>query len=95
LTDANGTLATHPFFTIDGDQLVLRPDVEIDYEQTAEIDIFITAHDGTDGGATFTDTGVSETQITGGDGADQITAHDAGSTLDGAAGADTLFRPIW
>ncbi|MEW4459349.1 cadherin domain-containing protein [Roseibium algicola] len=44
-----------------------------------------------DGGATFTDTGVSETSISGGSGNDTITAHDDGGNLYGGAGDDTLI----
>jgi Ca2+-binding RTX toxin-like protein len=44
-----------------------------------------------DGGATFTDTGVSETSITGGFGNDTITAHNDGGNLYGGAGDDTLI----
>ncbi|WP_460086126.1 beta strand repeat-containing protein, partial [Roseibium sp. LAB1] len=44
-----------------------------------------------DGGATFTDTGVSETSISGGSGNDTITAHNDGGNLYGGAGDDTLI----
>ena len=43
------------------------------------------------GGARFTDAGVAETSITGGDGADQIEAHASGGDLIGAGGSDTLL----
>ncbi len=43
-----------------------------------------------DGGATFTDTGVTETSVTGGDGSDNILGSTGNDTLAGAAGADTL-----
>ncbi|MEL6979804.1 MAG: cadherin domain-containing protein, partial [Pseudomonadota bacterium] len=42
------------------------------------------------GGVTFTDTGVSETSITGGTGNDDITAHASGGDLRGGDGADAL-----
>ena len=44
-----------------------------------------------DGGVSFTDTGVAETSITGGDGADTITGHDDGANIDGGLGNDTII----
>lgn len=43
-----------------------------------------------DGGVAFTDIGVAETSVTGGDGDDTIVAHADGGTLNGGAGDDTL-----
>ncbi len=43
-----------------------------------------------DGGAGFTDTGVAESSITGGSGADTITGHDDGAVIDGAEGDDQI-----
>ena len=43
-----------------------------------------------DGGVVFTDTGVSETSITGGSGDDTIVAHEDGGEIDGGEGNDTL-----
>ena len=44
-----------------------------------------------DGGAAFTDLGVSEHSITGGAGADRIAGHEASGMVDGASGDDTLI----
>ncbi len=43
-----------------------------------------------DGGVEFTDTGVAETSITGGDGSDTITGHNDGTNITGGAGDDVL-----
>ncbi|SEA73047.1 cadherin domain-containing protein [Rubrimonas cliftonensis] len=65
-------------------------------EESAPTQITITVNDAAetiqlaDGGASFTDTGVAETAILGGDGGDAITANAAGGTIDGGAGNDTL-----
>lgn len=42
-------------------------------------------------GVSFTDEGVAETSITGGDGADSIAAHTGGGTLSGGGGDDALI----
>jgi len=44
-----------------------------------------------DGGVTFTDSGVAENSITGGTGDDTITAHNDGGNLSGGDGSDTLI----
>ncbi|ASP32760.1 S-layer family protein [Labrenzia sp. VG12] len=62
-------------------------------QETFTIDVADVAEDLqlSDGGTSFTDTGVSETSITGGDGDDTITAHDDGGNLIGGEGDDTLI----
>ncbi len=47
-----------------------------------------------DGGVVFTDTGVTETSITGGGGDDTITGHIGGAVMDGASGDDVLTGNI-
>ncbi|WP_269582164.1 cadherin domain-containing protein [Roseibium sp. Sym1] len=62
-------------------------------QETFTLDVADVAEDLqlSDGGATFTDSGVSETSITGGSGNDTITAHDDGGNLSGGEGDDTLI----
>ena len=68
----------------DGGGLSFVRDVTIARDDVAEN--IVLAH----GGATFTDAGVQELSITGGDGADTITANASGSTIDAGAGDDAL-----
>ncbi|ARE39007.1 Alkaline phosphatase [Rhodovulum sp. P5] len=63
------------------------------YDEAFTITVGDVAEDLTlaDGGVAFTDAGVAETSITGGTGADTITAHDDGGDIAGGAGADSLI----
>ncbi|ARE39009.1 Alkaline phosphatase [Rhodovulum sp. P5] len=62
------------------------------YDEAFTITVGDVAEDLTlaDGGVSFTDAGVAETSITGGTGADTITAHGDGGDLSGGDGADSL-----